>query len=154
MSEKIRGALFNALGDIEGLTILDAFTGTGAVAIEAISRGALSVTAIDLDKDAFACASENVKDCELNAKVTLLKVNAKSWSNNNQSKLYDVVIADPPFDEVNDTLLEKVGRHVKPNGVYVLSLPSDYTPRKNAHFAELAIKSYGDASLHFFRKIA
>ena len=151
MSEKIRGALFNALGDIEGLTVLDAFTGTGAVAIEAISRGAQKVTAIDYDKEAFLCASGNVKSLKLENVIMLLKVNAKSWSNNNQDKLYDVVVADPPFNEVNDTLLEKMHRHIKPNGIFVLSVPADYTPRSGHKLTLIAEKSYGDAKLYFYR---
>ncbi len=154
MSEKIRGALFNALGDISGLTVLDAFTGTGAIAVEAVSRGASHVTAIDYDKEAFICASGNIKALKLEKFITLLKVNAKSWSNNNQGKLFDIVIADPPFDEVNDALLEKIRRHVKPEGLYILSLPSDYTPRNSNEFEFIADKGYGDAKLIFYRKSA
>ncbi len=152
MSEKIRGALFNALGDIDGLSVLDAFTGTGAVAIEAVSRGANQVTAIDYDKEAFLCASSNIKALKLEATITLLKVNTKSWSNNNQSKLFDIVIVDPPFDEVNDAILEKLHRQIKPNGLFVLSLPSDYIPRKNHKLTLIAEKNYGDAKLMFYRR--
>ncbi len=152
MSEKIRGALFNTLGDIEGLRVLDAFTGTGAVAVEAVSRGAKAVTAIDYDKEAFLCASANVKSVGLEKIITLRKVNAKSWSNNNQGTYYDIVIADPPFDEVNDALLEKIGRHVTENGLLILSLPADYTPRKNNDFTLISDKFYGDARLMFYRK--
>lgn len=152
MSEKIRGALFNALGEIEGLTVLDAFTGTGAVAVEAVSRGAKSVIAIDYDKEAFLCASGNIQSLKLEATITVLKVNAKSWSNNNQNKEFDIVIADPPFDEVNDAILEKLHRQVKKNGLFVLSVPSDYKPRKNDTLTEIAEREYGDAKLLFFRK--
>lgn len=154
MSEKIRGALFNALGDIEGMTVWDPFTGTGAVAVEAISRGAKSVTAIDYDKEAFLCASGNVKALKLEKVITLYKKNVKSWSNNNLDKLFDIVIADPPFDEVNDAILEKIRRHVKPEGLYIISLPSDYNPRNRDGFELLADKSYGDAKLLFYRKNA
>ena len=49
MSDKARGGLFNALGDISGLTVLDAFAGSGALSFEAISRGAESVIAVDID---------------------------------------------------------------------------------------------------------
>ena len=153
MSEKIRGALFNTLGDIAGLTVLDAFTGTGAVAVEAVSRGAESVVAIDYDKEAFLCASNNIKTLKLESVITLIKVNAKSWSNNNQHKQFDIVIADPPFDEVNDALLEKLHRQVKPKGLFVLSVPADYTPRSNSVLIELDHKEYGDAKLFFFRKV-
>ncbi|MCA9328933.1 RsmD family RNA methyltransferase, partial [Candidatus Saccharibacteria bacterium] len=53
MAEKVRGALFNSLGDITGLDVLDAFAGTGAVGIEALSRGAKRVWSVELDNDAF-----------------------------------------------------------------------------------------------------
>ena len=49
----MRGALFNALGDITRLTVLDGFAGTGACAFEAISRGAVSAVAVEQDTDAF-----------------------------------------------------------------------------------------------------
>jgi 16S rRNA (guanine966-N2)-methyltransferase len=153
MSEKIRGALFNALGDISGLTLLDAFTGTGAIAIEAISRGAKSVVAIDYDKEAFLCAHGNVKLLRLEKQIKVLKTNAKAWSNNNLDKIFDIVVADPPFDEVNDALLEKIARHCKPEGLLILSLPGDYTPRRNDAFELLADKNYGDAKLLFYRKV-
>jgi 16S rRNA (guanine(966)-N(2))-methyltransferase RsmD len=52
MSDKVRGSLFNTLGDIDGLTILDAFAGSGALAFEAISRGAEHVLAIEIDNRA------------------------------------------------------------------------------------------------------
>ncbi len=48
MSDKMRGAIFGVLGDIKGLTVLDAFSGSGALAIESISRGAKSAIAIDV----------------------------------------------------------------------------------------------------------
>jgi 16S rRNA (guanine966-N2)-methyltransferase len=153
MSEKIRGALFNVLGELSGLTVLDAFTGSGAVAIEAISRGAAHVMAIDLDIDAYKCAAGNVTALKLNDKITVLRTNAKSWSNGNLDKLYDIVIADPPFDVVNDALLEKIARHTKSDGLFVISIPSDYIARKNPHFTELLKKEYGDATLVFYKRI-
>lgn len=154
MSEKIRGALFNVLGDLTGLTILDAFTGSGAVAVEAISRGAKHVMAIDLDLDAYRCAAGNVASLGLQSSITVLRKNVKSWSNGNLDKTFDIVIADPPFDTVNDALLEKVGRHVVPNGLFVISIPSDYQARKNTDFTELMTKNYGDATLVFYKKLA
>jgi 16S rRNA (guanine966-N2)-methyltransferase len=61
MSEKARGAIFNALGDVEGLTFLDAYAGSGALSIEALSRGASSVLAIDVDIEAAKAMTASVK---------------------------------------------------------------------------------------------
>lgn len=154
MSEKIRGALFNVLGDLDGLTVFDPFTGSGAVAVEAVSRGAAHVTALDLDLDAYKCASGNVASLNLQDTITVLRTNAKSWSNNNIGKMFDIVIADPPFDVVNDALLEKVARHVKKGGLFVISIPTDYKSRQNPVLEKLVQKEYGDATLAFYRKIS
>ena len=108
MSEKIRGALFNTLGDVEGLTLLDAFTGTGSVAIEGVSRGIKRVLAIDNDPDAFKCAAENVDKLKIGGIVTVLCANVTTWSKNNSTKLFDIVVADPPFDVINDDLLARL----------------------------------------------
>ena len=69
MAEKVRGALFNILGDIEGLTFLDAFAGSGALAFEAASRAAASVTAIDKDSSAHQIIEHNLKDLHLEKTV-------------------------------------------------------------------------------------
>src|ERR1039458_7477259 len=61
MSDKVRGAIFGVLGDIKGLTVLDAFAGSGALAIEAISRGAKRAVAIEVDKGAHTVITENIK---------------------------------------------------------------------------------------------
>src|SRR6266404_7522519 len=82
MSDKVRGALFNVLGDIEDLTFLDAFAGSGALAFEAISRGAKSVTAIDRDNSAHEVLEQNSRElCPRQVKV--IKANAGGWSNHN-----------------------------------------------------------------------
>ena len=61
MSEKMRGALFNVLGDIEGLTLLDAFSGSGAISFEAISRGARSVQAVEKAVLAYRTICKNIE---------------------------------------------------------------------------------------------
>src|SRR5690242_707068 len=80
MSEKVRGALFNALGDVEGLTFLDAFAGSGALSFEAVSRGAKSAVAVDIDKHAVDTASLSVKDLKLGGEIKVTKANMAGWS--------------------------------------------------------------------------
>jgi 16S rRNA (guanine966-N2)-methyltransferase len=152
MSEKIRGALFNALGDLEGLTVLDAFTGTGAVAIEALSRGAKSVIAIDQDKEAYRCAAKNVEQLRLQEVMHVTQANTSSWSDRHARELFDIVIADPPYDDIRKELLHRLAVHVRQGGIYVLSLPSEYSLELPVGFNELSTKSYGDAKLLYLRK--
>lgn len=151
MSEKIRGALFNMLGDISGLTFLDAYAGSGAIALEALSRGAVNVVAIDNDKNAFRCIDENIKSLAAQIKVT--RANISSWIENNQDKQFDIVVADPPYDHINSEHLKKLENCVTVGGIYVVSCPSTFTPDLSAEFDLQARKEYGDASLVFYKKI-
>src|SRR4051812_42000237 len=91
MSDKMRGALFNTLGDIGGLTILDAFAGSGAIGFEAISRGASRATAIDSDRGAQRAIAENVNKLGLGSQVKLIKTSAASWLRTTKDQ-FDVVI--------------------------------------------------------------
>lgn len=152
MSEKIRGALFNALGDIEGLTIFDAFAGTGAVGIEAISRGAASVQAVDSDKEAARTIQRNVNKLGLREKIAFSQANVSSWLDNNLDSMFDIVIADPPYDNVINELICKVSNSVKIGGVFVASIPSSIQIELSSNFTELSSKVYGEARLVFYRR--
>src|SRR3954451_4433743 len=96
MSDKMRGALFNVLGDIEGLTFLDAFAGSGALVFEAASRGAKSVTAIDRDTSAHKVLEQNAKDLGLKS-VKVVRANTGGWSIHNAEKSFDILLLDPPY---------------------------------------------------------
>lgn len=152
MSDKIRGALFNILGDISGLTVFDAFAGSGALSIEAISRGAASALAIDLDKEAYQTIQANIEALGLEEKITVMRKNVAGWSRNNQHLQFDIVIADPPYNDIRPTLLQKLIPQVKPAGVFILSWPGNEPVRKFDGVEVLTAKSYGDAQLVFYRR--
>lgn len=153
MSEKARGALFNALGDIEGLTFLDAYAGSGAVAIEAVSRGAQSVTAIDIDIEAVKAITAAVRLFELEDTVKVLRKNISGWSSNHKEQQFDIVVADPPYDDIRPSVLEKLIVHVKEGGLFVLSWPGSESIRSFAGTEQVAHKPLGDIQLVFYRKI-
>jgi 16S rRNA (guanine(966)-N(2))-methyltransferase RsmD len=152
MGDKIRGALFNILGDIDGLTVLDAFAGSGALSFEAISRGAASALAIDLDKEAHLTIQANIVTLGLVGKVIVMRKNVAGWSRNNKDKKYDIVLADPPYDDIRPMLLQTLITQVKPDGIFVLSWPGNEPVREFKDVAVLTSKSYGDAQLVFYRK--
>lgn len=91
-TDKVRGALFNILTayvDFEDMRVLDLFTGTGALGIEAYSRGAKSITLIDSHP---ALAEQNVKDLNISAHV--LKMRAEKYM---PTLPYDMIFMDPPY---------------------------------------------------------
>ena len=153
MSDKIRGALFNILGDIKGLTFLDAFAGSGALALEAASRGAKHVTAIEKDSPAYTVIVKNVKELGLAKLVHASRANVGGWSNHNMEAEFDIVLLDPPYDLLQLSLLTKLARrHVKASGLVVLSYPGQALVPGFEDFEIAANKHYGDAQLVFYRK--
>lgn len=156
MGDRVRTGLFNTLGDIEGLTVLDGFSGSGALSFEAISRGAKQATAIEIDKTLQTKILENIRVLGLSkSKIKVIRANASSWSDKNPDANFDIVMLDPPYNDIKPNLLDKITNHTKIGGVTVISLPpsSDYRPPAN-DYQLLANKSYGDAKLVFYRKTA
>lgn len=152
MSDKARGALFNILGDISGMTVLDAFAGTGALGFEAISRGAKSAVAIESDRTAQKIIAQNINALGLDASVQLVSAKANVWLNTNPRAQFDIVLCDPPYNDPQFDLLDRLARTVRPGGLLVLSWPSDQEvpPYKDLHIIEQ--RSYGDMQLVFYRK--
>ncbi|HEX4733924.1 MAG TPA: 16S rRNA (guanine(966)-N(2))-methyltransferase RsmD [Thermoleophilaceae bacterium] len=90
-SDKVRGAVFNVLGDIEGLRVLDLFAGTGALGIEALSRGAADATFVDTDP---APAQRNLD--AIGVETTVDRREALRFLAKSDAR-YDLVFADPPY---------------------------------------------------------
>jgi len=152
MSDKARGGMFNALGDISGLNVLDAFAGSGALSFEAISRGAKSAVAVDIDKNAYQAIRASITDLNIIDKVKAIRANISGWSDNNQDSLFDIVIAAPPYDDLQPKILEKITSHVKPGGLYILDWPTRENVPVLIGLKQISEHDYGDAKLIFFRK--
>lgn len=162
MSEKIRGALFNALGDISGVSLLDGYSGSGAIAIEAISRGANFVVAVEADKSAYDTIIQNRQRLGIDSqKLQVQLKRCESWSRQNQDKLFDVVIIDPPYNlyKYNYLTNERMTKHVKPGGIFIASIPPSHRENHDHGFNRLERmemifeKDYGDAQLLFYKRI-
>lgn len=153
MSEKVRGALFNMLGDISGLTILDAFAGSGALVYEAVSRGARHATAIEIDKHSQALIQENVRSLKIEKNVKAIRANATSWSDNNSGSRFDIVLLDPPYDNPQLKTVAKLLTHVAVGGVAVLSLPPHMEFLPPDDYELVAHAPHGDAQLYVFRRL-
>lgn len=155
MSEKMRGALFAVLGDIKGLTVLDAFAGSGALSFEAVSRGARSALVIDNDRDAQNTIAENIISLGLSGKVELVSANASSWSKSNPGKLYDLILCDPPYkpyERLPFVLLERLPKHLRSGGTYVLSWPTSQPILDLPGLTPVSNKTYGDGQLVFYKQ--
>ncbi len=151
MAEKVRGALFNSLGDVSGLEVLDAYAGSGALAFEALSRGASHAQLIERDHGASKICKQNAEALGLEKATKITQANCGSWSDNNLERKFDLVLCDPPYDKLNFNTISKLSRHLKPNGLMVLS----FTGRESAPTVNGVVvvdsRIYGDAALAFYR---
>ncbi|HEX7633168.1 MAG TPA: RsmD family RNA methyltransferase [Candidatus Saccharimonadales bacterium] len=152
MSDKMRGAIFGVLGDIKGLTVLDAFSGSGALAIEAISRGAKSATAIEVDKGAHAVIEANIAKLDLKDRIKAVRAFANAWSTRHQNEQFDLVFLDPPYDHIPYRDLKVLPRHLADDGTLVLSWPGKAEALKFEGLQIVQQKTYGDAQLIFYQK--
>lgn len=152
MNEKGRGALFNALGDIEGLTVLDAFAGSGAIGIEAISRGAKFALMIDESKQAQLAIADNIKATQVTKQTKLVKASANAWLSTTNDQ-FDLVVLDPPFEKLQKPLLKQLSERTKPGGLAIFSLPPNEFVDLDECFENLQTKKYGDNQLVFYRRI-
>lgn len=151
MSEKARGALFNTLGSISGARVLDAYAGSGALAFEALSRGAKFVQCVDNSKSAYKSMKEAAELLELEDKAKITLANISTWSDNNVDEKYDIVFADPPYHNIRKDVLEKLTRHVLPGGWLIISYPtSEPAPELSLQFDER--KDYGNATIIFYQE--
>jgi 16S rRNA (guanine966-N2)-methyltransferase len=95
-SDRVREALFSILGGVEGLRVLDLYAGTGALGIEALSRGAASATFVETDRCAGDAIEANL--AALGAQGDLRRVDALSFLGSVRGNPFDLVFVDPPYD--------------------------------------------------------
>ncbi len=96
-SDRVREALFSILGDVVGLRVLDLYAGSGALAIEALSRGAAEATLVDSSAAAVAAIRRNLSALELEAEVRRQSVTSfLEWAQRD-GRQYDLLFADPPY---------------------------------------------------------
>lgn len=104
-TDHMRETLFDVLGPrIEGATFLDAYAGTGAVGIEAISRGARDVVFIEHHRPAAQLIRENLKALEIDSGYVVLTSSVQKGLERleSESERFDIVFLDPPYEEIRE----------------------------------------------------
>ena len=96
-SEKVREAIFNILGSVEGAPVLDQFAGSGGLGIEALSRGAAHATFADAGKPALAVIRGNLRELGLGGRAEVLAMDAVAAARRSPAAPWGVVFVDPPY---------------------------------------------------------
>ncbi|MBR0134125.1 RsmD family RNA methyltransferase [Candidatus Saccharibacteria bacterium] len=144
MGERERMAIFNRLRDeISGKHVLDAFAGSGAIGIEALSIGAEHVDFMENNAKAIACIKNNLVKTKCSDKATILRA---------PSGEYDLIFADPPYDNPQYDIVSALLAHLKEGGFFVLSHPENPEPPKFDQLELLSDKKYAAAHIKIFQK--
>lgn len=97
-AERVKEAVFSMLQfDIEDRSVLDLFSGSGQMGLEALSRGASSATLVDKSRDAVKIIEENAKKTRLFDKTTIIQSDYLDFIRRNSDKKFDIIILDPPY---------------------------------------------------------
>lgn len=97
-SERVKESVFSMLQfDLEGRAVLDLFSGSGQMGLEAISRGAGSAVLVDRSRDAIRVITENAQKTKLAADCQIVQSDAGDYLRRNRSRRFDIVFLDPPY---------------------------------------------------------
>lgn len=153
MGERIKTALFNSLGKLEGEVVLDAFAGSGALGFEALSRGSKKVTLIESDPKAFRVIKENINTLGMDTdQCIVVRANVSSWLDNNQDLYFSLIFADPPFTNLAPHIILKLVQHLEDDGRLIVNWPSSEDPMNLPGLDIVKQKSYAGAQLVYYEQ--
>jgi 16S rRNA (guanine966-N2)-methyltransferase len=178
---KVRKAIFDILGSVEGLSFLELFSGSGAVGFEAVSRGVAELTLVEYNRDSWLAIKKNIESLELTS-CSLYPFEAEKAIKafHKDKREFDIIFMDPPYYKgkfprpydklnkrgsglaavsINDSLAKKtlqmLGAYdiLAPNGfIIVQHFKKDDSPDKAGNLTSFKEATYGDTVLSFYRK--
>jgi 16S rRNA (guanine966-N2)-methyltransferase len=156
LSEKVRAALFDVTGAPVGLTVLDAYAGSGAAGFEAASRGALLVDAIEANPRVARTIQQNAQILGLDWGYVLHQVTVETWlaspAQQPPTPRYNLIIADPPYAQLDSDVLSRLVQYLQPNGILALSHAGKLEPPVIQSAVLVKQKLYGDTALSFYER--
>lgn len=145
MGDRERSAIFNRLrGEIADKVILDAFAGSGAIGLEALSLGAAEVDFLENNRKAAKTIHDNIVKFKLDDKGKLVRKLRDE---------YDIIFADPPYDKPQYEYIEEILKSLKHGGIFVLSHPESPAPWEFRGFSLFSDKSYAAAHIKMYQKL-
>lgn len=145
MGERERAAIFNSIRtEIPGRRILDAFAGSGAIGIEALSLGAAHVDFMENHPKAIRTIQKNLQNLQLVDRAGILRAPDGD---------YGIIFADPPYDNPQYELVAQLVTRLVPGGLFVLSHPESPEPPYFNYLRLQSDKKYAAAHIKIYRKI-
>ena len=130
--DRVREAAFNLIGPVDEMNVLDLFAGSGAMGLEALSRGAASAVFVEYDREAQRAIERNLEKLDLKG-ATILKQDARKAlaAEAAAGRRYDLVLVDPPYrmlDSLLPTLSKYLPALLAEDGVVVVESPAKEQP--------------------------
>lgn len=156
ITDLVKEALFNILGEeVLGNKVLDVFGGTGAVGIEALSRGAETALFLDKSREAVRTIQENLRTTHLSERAQVQHQDAFIFLAQPPAQAFDLIYVAPPqykgmWQKAMD-LLDEQPQRLSPDGQIIVQInPVEWEERTYQHFTEFDSRKYGDTLLVFF----
>lgn len=167
-SNMLREAVFNICQHkVQNAKFLDLFAGTGAMGLEAISRGAAHATFIENDRNALTCIKKNIQKLSLESAVSILPVDVMSGLKKCEGTTFDIIYIDPPYGEkdLEKRSLEKLkdiliflDTHLTQENTWIFLEFSSYCKEDFSKIPYATLRwdqkrTFARSDLHIFKKI-
>jgi 16S rRNA (guanine966-N2)-methyltransferase len=150
-SDRVRENVFNILGPLDGATVLDLYAGSGAMGLEALSRGATRAVFVERDGDAARTIERNLDKLRLTATILRQDAVTALASEAGAGRKYDLVLVDPPYEMYTD-VQPKLARYLPSvlarDGVVVVETDARIEPE--LPLPQRTSRKYGQARITVF----
>ncbi len=161
-TDRVKESLFNMIQNhLEGARVLDLFSGTGNLGIEALSRGASSIHFVEKNRKSILILEKNLEKLKVSEPFQIVQKDVLSFLKSYQGEPFDLIFADPPFTEemAHDVMVAADGSQVfHPAGAEVNTLFMIESGRREKILGDYPTltrydaREFGDKFLSFFRK--
>ena len=152
-SDKVRGAVFNLLGQFfDGGAVLDLYAGSGALALEALSRGCASAVCVEQDRAAAEALARNAQTCGFAGRVEVRREPVESALARLPRAAFALAFLDPPYATGPQAALERLAPLLSPGAVAVAEHDARHPPADR--YGPLALadrRAYGDTGISIYR---
>ncbi|MGD0166362.1 MAG: 16S rRNA (guanine(966)-N(2))-methyltransferase RsmD [Gaiellaceae bacterium] len=150
--DRVREAAFRLIGPVDGARVLDLFAGSGAMGLEALSRGAARAVFVEADRDACRVIERNLEKLDLSgAEIVRMDARRALAADAAAARRYDLILVDPPYEdypEMQNTLAVYLPRLLEQGGVVVVETESRLEPELPLPLR--TSRRYGSARLTVF----
>ncbi|MCZ7484773.1 MULTISPECIES: 16S rRNA (guanine(966)-N(2))-methyltransferase RsmD [Rhizobium/Agrobacterium group] len=157
--DRTRESLFNILShaypeSLDGTRVLDVFAGTGAVGLEALSRGCRVALFVENGVEGRGLLWENIDALGLHGRARILRRDATKLGGVNNIEPFDLLFADPPYGQGHGEkafAAAHAGGWLTPGALAILEERGDVAITVDAAFKLLESRIFGDTKMHFYR---